>query len=580
MTELSVWAPRARTGVHLQVGERRERMRRSEQGWFVVEVDDVGPGDDYGFVVDDRGPFPDPRSPWQPDGVHGLSRLIDHGAFAWTDQEWAGLDPRDGVIYELHVGTFSPRGDFDGVVERLDHLVDLGVTTVELLPVAEFSGHRNWGYDGVCLYAPHQAYGGPDGLKRLVDACHSRGLAVVLDVVYNHLGPEGNYLGVYGPYFTDFYSTPWGEAVNYDRANSDEVRRFVLDNALMWLRDYHIDGLRLDAVHAIIDTTAVHLLEQMAVEVDELAAELGRPLTLIAESDQNDPRLCRQRYVGGFGLHAQWSDDFHHALHTTLTGELDGYYADFDGGLAQLARTIESGWCFTGDHSVVRRRRHGRDPEGLTGRNLLGYSQNHDQVGNRAVGERLSMLVSDGRQRIAAALVLTAPFVPMLFQGEEWGSEAPFLYFTDHQDTELGRAVAQGRRSEFGAFGWEPDQVPDPQDPATFERSRLDWAELGTERHAAMLEWYHSLLQLRRDEADLGVGPLSCSVEFDPAGAWLAVARGRFTVAVNLSAQPESVPCPDGVVVLSSSSDSAGVVEGDSVLLAAESVAIVQRHHD
>jgi maltooligosyltrehalose trehalohydrolase len=338
MTTLRVWAPRARRSVAavLGVDGRRVEMQRVDggppqsshdraEGWWEVDVADLGHGDDYAFVVDGVGPFPDPRSAWQPEGVNGPSRIVDHSRFDWTDGEWAGVDVRDGVLYELHVGTFSPRGDFDGVVERLDHLVELGVTTVALMPVNEFPGARNWGYDGVDLFAPHHAYGGPDGFKRLVDACHARGLAVVLDVVYNHLGPEGNHLGQFGPYFTGFYATPWGDAVNYDRADSHEVRRFAIDNALMWLRDYHLDGLRLDAVHAIIDTTATHLLEELVDEVAVLSAEVGRPLALIAESDQNDPRLCRARDRGGYGLDAQWSDDFHHAVHVALTGETDGY---------------------------------------------------------------------------------------------------------------------------------------------------------------------------------------------------------------------------------------------------------------
>ncbi len=549
-------------------------MRRGDHGWFELATAELGPGDDYAFVVDGRGPFPDPRSPWQPEGVHGPSRLVDHDSYRWSDADWAGHDPRDGIIYELHVGTFSPRGDFDGVVERLDHLVDLGITAVELLPVAEFSGRRNWGYDGVSLFAPHHAYGGPDGLKRLVDACHQRGLAVVLDVVYNHLGPEGNYLGIYGPYFTSFYSTPWGDAMNYDRADSDEVRRFAIDNALMWLRDYHVDALRLDAVHAIIDTSAVHLLEAIATEVETLAAEVGRPLTLIAESDQNDPRLCRGRDGGGFGLHAQWSDDFHHALRVVLTGDRSGCYRDYD-GLGDLARTLESGWLFAGRYSEFRRRTHGRAPDGLSGRNLLAYSQNHDQVGNRAVGDRLANLVSEGRQRIAAALVLTSPFVPMLFQGEEWGSESPFQYFTDHQDTELGRAVAQGRRSEFGEFGWEPDEVPDPQDPATFERSRLDWSELGEQRHAEMLAWYRSLVALRAAEPELAGGDLVCSVEYDPDGVWMRVDRGRFSVVVNFGEVELPVPCPPGSVVLASALGIGPVAAEGALTLGPESVAVV-----
>ncbi len=580
MTELRVWAPRARHRVEVDLGavSRRVPMEAEADGWYRASVPSLAAGSDYGFVVDGRGPFPDPRSPYQPHGVHGLSRLVDHDAFEWTDHDWKGADPRQGVIYELHVGTFSPEGTFDGVIGRLDHLIDLGVTAVELMPVVEFSGNRNWGYDGVCLFAPHHHYGGPDGLKRLVDACHGRGLAVVLDVVYNHLGPEGNYLGIYAPYFTGFYTTPWGEAINYDQSGSDEVRRFVIDNALSWLRDYHIDALRLDAVHAIVDMSASHLLENMSAAVADLAIEVDRPLTLIAESDQNDPRLCRPRAEHGLGMHAQWSDDFHHALHVTLTGETDGYYEDFEGGdgaVGALARAIEHGWVFQGQRSQHRGRRHGRSPDGLDGSNLLAYAQNHDQIGNRAIGDRLASMVSPGRQRIAAALVLTSPFVPMLFQGEEWGSAGVFQYFTDHQDRELGRAVAQGRRSEFAAFGWDPEELPDPQDPATFERSRLDWDELDREPHSGLLEWHRALIALRRGNPGLAAGPMHCRVEVGADGTWLRVDRQGFAIVVNLGPD-QAVPCPAGTVILGSVPALDGTAVEQSVALPADSVAIVR----
>ena len=586
MTVVRVWAPRARHQVTAVVGadRRRAELRRvpcgppstaadDADGWWAADIAGLGHGDDYAFEIDGAGPFPDPRSVWQPAGVHGPSRLVDHERFEWHDQDWAGVDVRDGVIYELHVGTFSARGDFDGVVERLDHLVDLGVTAIELLPVNEFSGERNWGYDGVDLFAAHHAYGGPDGLKRLVDECHARGLAVVLDVVYNHLGPEGNYLGRFGPYFTGFYATPWGDAVNYDRADSHEVRRFAIDNALMWLRDFHVDGLRLDAVHAIIDTTATHLLEEIAVAVAELSAEIGRPLTVIAESDQNDPRLCRTRDRGGYGVHAQWSDDLHHALHSVLCGETDGYYEDF-GSVAQLARALGHGWVYAGDWSEHRRRFHGRPPDGISGTHLLAYSQNHDQVGNRAIGDRLSSQLTEGQLQVAAALVLTSPFVPMLFQGEEWACTSPFQYFTDHQDPELGRAVAQGRRAEFVAFGWEPDEVPDPQDPVTFERSRLDWTQLGEPRHAAMLEWYRSLIALRLAHPDLGPGSLGTVVDHDDDARWLVVHRGALRVAVNLADAPSEVPCDPGEVLVASVPVERAD-EGAGLVLPAHSVAVV-----
>jgi maltooligosyltrehalose trehalohydrolase len=541
MTLLRVWAPEA-TQVEVEVGGERILLTASEGGWWSADVSAARPGTDYAFVLDGDKPLPDPRSPWQPYGVHGPSRVVDHGAFAWTDRHWQAKPLAAAVIYELHVGTFTPEGTFEAVIERLDHLVNLGVTHVELMPVNEFSGSRGWGYDGVDLYAPHHTYGGPDGLKRLVDACHARGMAVLLDVVYNHLGPAGNYLGRFGPYFTDRYATPWGQAVNLDGPDSDEVRRFFCDNALMWLRDYHVDGLRIDAVHAILDTSAVHFLEQLACEVDALEARLGRHLVLIAESDLNDPRVVWPPEIGGYGLDAQWSDDFHHALHTVLTGERGGYYADF-GSLADVAKALERVFVYDGRYSVFRRRQHGRPPTRLSGHRFLGYLQNHDQIGNRAQGERSSHLMSPARLKVAAALVLTAPFVPMLFQGEEWGATAPFQYFTDHEDLELGQAVTQGRREEFAAFGWNPEAVPDPQAQETFERSKLDWDEREREPHVSLLDWHRRLIRLRREVPALSDGCLHrVRVRFDEQAQWLAVDRGPVTVACNLAGRAQHVP--------------------------------------
>jgi maltooligosyltrehalose trehalohydrolase len=474
--------------------------------------------------------------------VHGPSRVLGQGAFPWTDERWQPRPLPSAVLYELHVGTFTPVGTFEAAIERLDHLVELGVTHVELMPVAEFPGERGWGYDGVDLYAPHHAYGGPEGLKRLVNAAHGKGLAVLLDVVYNHLGPAGNYLERFGPYFTDRYQTPWGQAVNLDGPGSDEVRRFFCDNALMWLRDYHLDGLRLDAVHALMDTSAVPFLEQLAAEVRALEAHLGRHLVLIAESDLNDPRVVRPSELGGYGLAAQWSDDFHHALHAVLTGERAGYYADF-GRLADLAQALTGTFVYDGRYSRFRGHRHGRPTAGLTGDHFLGYLQNHDQVGNRARGERSSHLVNAGRLKIAAALVLTAPFVPLLFQGEEWGASTPFQYFTDHEDAELGRAVSEGRRAEFVAFGWAPDEVPDPQDPATYLRSKLEWRERERESHAGLFAWYRALIRLRRQSPALTDGRLErVRVHFDEAARWLVLERGPVTVACNLAAQAQRLP--------------------------------------
>lgn len=574
MKSFRVWAPKPKR-VELQLGAQRHAMQAEPTGWWHAVV--ATAAEEYGFVLDGEGPFPDPRSPWQPHGVHGLSRRVDHDRFAWTDDGFRAPPLGSAVIYELHVGTFTPAGTFDAVIERLDHLVQLGVTHVELMPVNAFPGAHGWGYDGVALFAVQESYGGPEGLKRLVNACHARGLAVLLDVVYNHLGPSGNYLAKYGPYFTARHHTPWGPAVNFDGPDSDEVRRFFCDNALMWLRDYHFDGLRLDAVHAIVDTTAQPFLEQLAGEVKQLAAQLARPLILIAESDLNDPRLIWPTQRGGFGLDAQWSDDFHHALHTTLTGERSGYYEDF-AGLADLAKALRQAFVYDGCYSRHRRRRHGRPPEGLSGSRFLAYVQNHDQIGNRAQGERLAHLVSAGRLKIAAALVFTSPFVPMLFQGEEWAASSPFQYFTDHAETELAKAVREGRRREFAAFGWRPEEVPDPQARATFERSKLKWEELGAKPHAALLEWHRQLIALRRQELTLTDGQRDAvNVRCDASAGWLVMERGSLTVVCNLGDGPQAVPLAAGRhQILLASENMPPTAEG-ALTLPAEAVSILKR---
>jgi maltooligosyltrehalose trehalohydrolase len=573
VTPLRVWAPGAGR-VEVALGERRLPMARRSGGWWEADAA-VEAGSDYAFVLDGGEPLPDPRSPWQPRGVDGPSRAVDPAAFPWTDAGWRPPPLSAAVVYELHVGTFTPAGTFEAAIARLDHLVALGVTHVELMPVAEFSGARGWGYDGVDLYAPHHAYGGPEGLKRLVDACHARGLAVLLDVVYNHLGPAGNHLGRFGPYFTDRHRTPWGDAVNLDDRGSDEVRRFLLENARTWLRDYHCDGLRIDAVHAIVDTSAIHFLEELAAETRALEAELGRPLALVAESDLNDPRIVRSPEAGGYGLDAQWNEDFHHALHALLTGERDGYYADF-GSLADLARALERGFVYDGRHSSYRERRHGRPAAGVSGHRFVGCLQNHDQVGNRALGERTSHLLAPARLRVGAALVLTAPFVPMLFQGEEWGASAPFLYFTDHADPALATAVREGRRREHAAFGRRPEDVPDPQDPRTFERSKLDWSEREREPHRSLLEWHRELIRLRRRLPALSDGRLErVRARFDEAERWLAVERGEVTIACNLAEIARVVPIPPGAGHVHLGSAPGIEVRGRGVTLPPDSVAIV-----
>ena len=540
MTSIRVWAPDRRR-VELQIATTRVRMQPEPHGWWSAADPSLIAGADYAFLLDGGAPRPDPRSPWQPAGIHGPSRLVDHAAFTWTDAGWQPPALETGLIYELHVGTFTAEGTFTSAIERLDHLVALGVTHVELMPVQEFSGVRGWGYDGVDLYAPHHAYGGPSGLAALVDACHARGLAVILDVVYNHLGPAGNYLAEYGPYFTDRYVTPWGPAVNLDGRGSDEVRRFICDNALMWLRDYHIDGLRIDAVHAIVDLSAVHLLEQLAVEVAELAATLGRRLVLIAESDLNDPRLVRPRALGGYGLDAQWNDDFHHAMHAVLTGERRGYYGDF-GSLADIAWALCDGFVYAGRYSVFRGRSHGRPASGLPAHAFVGCLQNHDQIGNRAGGERSTHLMSRARLMIGAALVLTAPFIPMLFQGEEWGASSPFLYFTAHEDPALAERVRSGRQQEFANFEWGAD-VPDPQALSTFQRSKLDWSEMADAARAELLAWHRALIRLRQRTPALTDGRFDAvRVRADEVARWLVVERGPVQVISNLASHRQRVP--------------------------------------
>ena len=521
-------------------------MTRGRGGWWRAAVADAGPGTCYAFRVDGGPERPDPRSPFQPDGVHGRSCLVDQASFPWTDQ---GFQPRplsSAVIYELHVGTFTEAGTFAAAIERLDHLVQLGVTHVELMPVVEFDGTYGWGYDGVDLYAPHHAYGGPDGLKALVNACHAKGLAVLLDVVYNHLGPSGNYLRDFGPYFSDRHHTPWGDAVNFDGPDSDEVRRFFCDNALMWFRDYHFDGLRLDAVHAIVDTSAVPFLEQLALEREQWQAHLGRHIVLIAESDLNDPRLVRPREAGGYSLDSQWSDDFHHALHSVLSGETSGYYADF-GQFRDLAKAFEQPFLYAGRASGFRRRSHGRAPTDLPAHRFLGYMHNHDQIGNRAQGDRLASGIDVELAKIGAALLLTSPYVPMLFQGEEWRASSPFQYFVSFDDPELSTAVREGRRQEFQQFGWRPDQVADPTDPETFRRSKLHWDELQKQDHADMLHWYQQLIQLRRQLPDLTDGRLEqVATRFDEHERWLVIERGALTILCNLSDQPRQLPLDAG----------------------------------
>jgi maltooligosyltrehalose trehalohydrolase len=569
-----VWAPRAQT-MEVKIGGKQIPLQKAERGWWRAEVEDAGPGTDYGFVIDGQEPaVPDPRSQWQPNGVHGESRLVDHSAFTWSDQGWQAPPLSSGVIYELHLGTFTPEGTLRAAETHLDYLKDLGISHVELMPIADFPGKRGWGYDGVDLYAIYSGYGEPDDLRHFVDTAHKKGLAVILDVVYNHLGPVGNYLEKFGPYFTPSHSTPWGGAVNFEEAGSTEVRRYLIDNALMWLRDYHMDGLRLDAVHAFNDRSAIHFLEQLTNDVKRLEAAVGKHFYLIAESDLNDPRLVKAEEAGGYGLDAQWSDDFHHALFAVVSGERDGYYADF-GTLAQLAKSLHSVFVYDGIYSQYRKRNHGRQVVGLSGHRFVGFVQNHDQVGNRAQGERLSHEAGTGRAKVAAALVLTAPFVPMLFQGEEFGVTAPFQYFTDFEDPELGRMISEGRKKEFEAFGWRPDQIPDPQHESTFERSKLNWDEVAAEPHASLLQWYKDLIRLRHSRSGLSDGDLNAvQVHFDEKAQWLVLERQGVHVACNLGTGPVKLEAGKGPRVLLASDDSIELSDG-TLTLGPDSVAIL-----
>ena len=547
-----VWAPRPER-VRLSIGDDVVEMTRGAGDWWrpagpVPEDAEV----DYGFLLDDRDtPVPDPRSRRQPDGVHGRSRTFDADAHPWTDGAWRGRPLAGATIYELHVGTFTPDGTLDAAIGRLDHLVDLGVGFVELMPVNAFNGGHGWGYDGVLWSAVHEPYGGPAAYQRFVDACHTRGIGVIQDVVHNHLGPSGNYLPMLGPYLVAG-DTPWGDQVNLDHDGSHEVRRLILDSVRGWFTDFHVDGLRLDAVHALVDDSDTHLLEELATEVAATAAHLGKPLFLVAESDLNDPHVITAREAGGLGIDAQWSDDFHHALHVALTGETQGYYADFE-PLGALAKVLERGFFHDGTWSSFRGRDHGRPLDPRTpGWRLVVASQNHDQVGNRAAGDRLTEQLDDDQLVLAALVTLTSPYTPMLFMGEEWGASTPFAFFTDHDEAELGRAVSEGRAQEFERMAWDTATVPDPQDRQTFTRSALDWTELDSSRGRTLFAAYRDLARLRRELPALTDPDLrATAAEVDEDARWLVVHRGRgadaVVVVANFSERSVEVPLADGV---------------------------------
>ena len=553
-THFSVWAPNASRVAVVIEGRGEHELEALGRGTFEGEVIGVGAGAEYRYRLDGGKAYPDPVSRHQPHGVHGPSRVIDPSAFHWKDKMWRGMEMADHVIYELHVGTFSKTGDFAGVTGHLAELKQLGITAIEIMPVAEFPGGRNWGYDGVHLYAPQSTYGGPEELRRLVNTAHELGLAVILDCVYNHVGPEGNYLGAYGPYFTDTYRTPWGKAVNYDGPDSDEVRRFVIDNALYWITEFHIDGLRLDAIHGIFDFGARHILRDLSDAVHAQGDVLGRKVSIIGESDLNDPSVVRDG-PSGHSMDSQWSDDLHHAIHARLTGESKGYYSDF-GGVVHIAKALKERFVFDGRYSAYRKRRHGAPATDVSTEHFVVCVQNHDQVGNRARGDRLSTLVSFPQRKLAAALYLLSPYVPMLFMGEEYDETNPFVYFVSHGDNALVEAVRAGRREEFKAFGWG-DDIPDPEAERSFLSSRLDRTRSSSPEGSAMLALYRALLKLRREERALRPGDAEVDVEHDEVGGWIRLTltpregRGSTLIALfNLSNERRELPlAADGAVV-------------------------------
>jgi maltooligosyltrehalose trehalohydrolase len=570
--QFRVWAPEhARMEVHIVAPrERRVAMVKSAGGYHQAVVEDCGAGTRYLFAAEGGNERPDPASRLQPEGVHGPSEVVGRG-FEWHDHGWRGVALEDHVLYELHVGTFTEEGTFDAVIPRLDALKELGVTAVELLPIGQFPGGRNWGYDGVYVGAVQFSYGGPSGLKRLVDACHTRGLALLLDVVYNHLGPEGNYLGEYGPYFTDRYKTPWGLALNFDGAQSDFVRWFFIHNALQWIDEFHVDGLRVDAVHAIIDHSAEPFLQDLCTAVHARAEELDRRVHTFAESDLNDPRVITPPEQFGLGFDSQWSDDFHHSLHTLLTGERDGYYQGF-GKVSDLARMLTTGYLYIGQHSPYRGRKHGLRPSTRDGAQFVVFAQNHDQVGNRMLGDRLSARLSPRQLRLVAAAVVLAPFLPMFFMGEEYGEKAPFQYFTSHGDADLIEAVRKGRLEEFDDFEWA-GEPPDPHAQETFRSSTLRWdSSLAQPEHASLRDLYRQLLRIRREHPALRSLDLDAvETDADDTHKVLRIRRGagesQVLVALNFSEEPQTVKIPAGSRLWRPLIDSGAAIEGDRLTL-------------
>ena len=508
--EFTVWAPLLEN-VSLKVVSPSERvipMQRDNKGYWNVMADGVSPGTLYFYRIENKTDRPDPSSCFQPEGVHGPSQVVDPNEFQWDEDGWKGIALKDFIMYELHAGTFTEGGTFKEIIPRLDHLKELGITAAELMPVAQFPGRRNWGYDGVYPFAVQNSYGGPNGLNMLVNACHKKGLAVILDVVYNHLGPEGNYLGNFGPYFTDKYRTPWGQAINFDDAYSNEVRNYFIENALHWFGNYHVDALRLDAIHGITDMSAKPFLQELAEKVEDFSSRMGRKFYLIAESDLNDAKVIRPRISGGYGLDAQWNDDFHHCIHTLLTGEKEGYYKDF-GKTRHLVKSLTEGYAYSGEYSAFRKRNHGNSAKDRSAEQFIVFSQNHDQTGNRMLGERLSGLVSFEALKLAAGITLLSLYLPLLFMGEEYGEDAPFLYFVEHADPDLIEAVRKGRKKEFAAFNWK-EELPDPQAIETFLKSKLNWGKKEKGYHGVLLAFYKKLITVRRETPALSDPDRDC----------------------------------------------------------------------
>jgi maltooligosyltrehalose trehalohydrolase len=577
--EFRVWAPELeRVELHIVAPrDQRVAMKKNASGYHDATVEDVREGTRYLYVLDGGDERPDPASRHQPEGVHGPSEVIGSD-FEWHDEGWSGVALEDYVVYELHIGTFTEEGTFDSAIARLDELKELGITAVELLPVAQFPGGRNWGYDGVYVGAAQTTYGGPRALKRLVDACHQRGMAILLDVVYNHLGPEGNYLGQYGPYFTDRYKTPWGLALNFDGPRSDDVRWYFIHSALQWVDEFHFDGLRVDAVHAIVDHSAEPFLQDLCEAVRQRADERGRRIYTIAESDLNDPRVITPKDQFGLGFDSQWADDFHHTMHTLLTGEQDGYYQGFPPRVANLARVFTTGYLYTGQHSSYRGRKYGLTPKTKNGAQFVISMQNHDQVGNRMLGDRIAALVSVEKARLGAAATILAPFVPMLFMGEEYGEKAPFLYFTSHSDKELIEAVRNGRREEFNDFAWA-GEAPDPHDEETFTRSKLNWASLEQDEHASMRNFYKQLLALRRDTLALRTLDLaSVETHADDERRVLLLRRWTETdqvlIAFNFGDEAQTLDVPFGQAQWTTLLETGATVAGAQITLPPNSFAL------